>query len=326
MGYFSDIAYGTRTRVPGTVREASAPLLAPVQSSAPAPAPVPASAPAPAPVPAPAPAAAPAQASAPAPATAPVSAPIPAAVSEPAPVPEPASVSPKPAPVPDETPAQVHAPVPDQAPASTPVIDLSADADAADEAERKRAHERAEAERKAAFDAKQAEKRAAAQAELDRIEAMPDADAQAAARNMIASGIERITRRNMKEAVAAYLSERAMSDPSFAKACLRPGKTLQAVFKRINEKAREYLKDEAEAAGETPTGAVGGDVPDDVVYGWAADFMLEPPAEPDEKFVPKPYVPSARKASKAKTAKKKPEKKPAPEKPKAPAMEQASLF
>ncbi|WP_304973880.1 Cas9 inhibitor AcrIIA9 family protein [uncultured Alistipes sp.] len=209
-------------------------------------------------------------------------------------------------------------------PDPAPAIDLSGG-----DAVARAAHERAEAERKAAFDKAQAERRAASKAELDRIAAMPDADAQAAATSRVADGIERITRRNMKEAVAAHLSERIQADPAFAKASLRPGKTLQALFRRINEKAREYLKQEAEAAGEAVSGALGGDVPDDLVYQWAADFMLEEPEEHAEAFVPKPYVPPKAKAK----SKGKPKEKPAQAAPKAPdkppaapAMEQLSLI
>ena len=342
MGFFSDIVSESRRgmsgkqdpvpvrqidmRPPAAPGPASIPETRPAANTLPA-APKPESAP---------PAAAPAARPEPAPETAPAPAPIPgtSAPAPAAPVPEPASV---PADVPAEPePEPVAAPEPPKQQPEPPSLDLSADADAADEAERKRAHEAAEAKRKADFDAKQAAKKAARQEQLDWIKAMNDAELLEAATGRVAADTEKLTRRNMKEAVAEHIQAKCREDAAFARLVMAPEKSMINCFKYINRKAREYAEQEMKDLGIKRTGTYGCDVPDGLCYGWAEDYFKDPDAEEDrkddEKFVPKPYVPN-RKASKAAAAKKKkPEKKPtsgnakAPEKPKTPELEQMSLM
>ena len=300
MGFFSEIVNETRR----AAHEQSAPPTP--QKAAPPPA---------APEPEPASPAVPET-----PAAQPV--PAPAAVSEPTP----AAPAPEPATVPAE---------PEQEPAAAPEppsIDLTPEADAEDEAKRKRDHEAAEAKRKAEFDAKQAAKKKARQEQLDRIKAMNDPELLAESVKRIAADTEKLTRRNMKEAVAEHIQAKCRENAAFARLVMDPDKSMINCFQYINRKAREYAEQEMKDLGIQRTGTYGCDVPDGLCFQWAEDYFHDPKAKEDsrneEKFVPKPYVPNS-KAPKAKTAKTKSDKKkPAPEKPKpkAPVLEQASLF
>ena len=252
------------------------------------------------------------------------------------PMPAPETVS-KPAPAPAASamePASVPA-EPEQEPVTAPEppsIDLTPEADAEDEAKRKRDHEAAEAKRKAEFDAKQAAKKAARQEQLDRIKAMNDAELLAASAERVAADTERLTRRNMKEAVAGHIQAKCRENAAFARLVMAPDKTMINCFQYINRKAREYAEQEMKDLGIERAGTYGCDVPDGLCYQWAEDYFHAPDAKEDheneEKFVPKPYVSSTRKTSKAKTAKKKPaaEKPKTPEKPKSPPLEQMSLM
>ena len=324
MGFFSEIVSETRR---GMRQKEEPKPVPPIDIRPPA-----------APKPVPAPAAAPETPSTPEPKKPPTPAPAPAAPEDP---PDPPPATPAAIPGPAPAPAGVHAegkpePVPAPAiPEAAPTLDLSSDADAADEAERKRAHEAAEAKRKSEFDAKQAAKKAARQEQLDRIKAMNDAELLEAATGRVAADTEKLTRRNMKEAVAEHIQAKCRRDAAFARLVMDPDKSMISCFKFINRKAREYAEQEMKDLGIERTGTYGCDVPDGLCYGWAEDYFKDPDAKEDheneEKFVPKPYVPN-RKASKAAAAKKKPEKKPAsgnakaPEKPKTPELEQMSLM
>ena len=257
----------------------------------------------------------------PVPAPDPVTAPAPAVpVLETAPVPVPAEAKPEPTASPDPAPEK---------PPEPPVVDLTPEADAEDEAERKRVHEEAEAKRKAEFDAEQAKKRAAEQEQLDRIAAMDDDAAIAEAVRQVGDMTDKMTNRSMKDSVSAHIQALCRADPAFARLAMHPRKSMLHCIQYIFRHARDYLEKELKAGGIKVSGTYGGDVPDGLCYEWAEKYFRDMDAKKDkedeEKFVSKPYVPS-RKASKPKAAKKPEKKKPAAEKPKAPAMEQISLM
>ena len=210
-----------------------------------------------------------------------------------------------------------------------PTIDLTPEADAEDEARRKQAHEAAEAKRKAEFDARQAAKQAARQEQLDKLAAMSDGDAAMAAVKRIGADTERLTRRNMKEAVCEHIQAKCREDAAFARLAMHPAKSMINCFQYINRKAREFAEQEMKDNGIERTGVYGCDVPDGLCFQWAEDYFNDPDVKEDhqneEKFVPKPYVPAARKKNQGKAAGK---KNPAAKKPKGAAAspEQISLI
>ena len=187
-----------------------------------------------------------------------------------------------------------------------------------DEDAKRKAHEEAEAKRKAEWEAKFAERRAKEQAERDRVAALSDDAVMMEAMKRVANGFERLTRRNMKDMVSEYVQTMCVNDPSFARNTMDPKKSMINCVKYINNKAREYIKQEMEDNDMKPEdGMYGGDVPDDVVYQWAVDYFNDPNAKEDEvkeeKFVPKPYSGSsayAKSKNTGKKEKKKVEKKP----------------
>ena len=131
---------------------------------------------------------------------------------------------------PDSNPTAVPAATPAATPTSTPekastpvVVKLDAPSPADDTAARQ-AHEEAEAKRKAEWEAKQAEKKAARQEQLDRIKAMNGADLLAASVDRVASDTEKLTRRNMKEAVAEHIQAKCREDAAFALLVMDPDK------------------------------------------------------------------------------------------------------
>ncbi|MDE7170269.1 MAG: hypothetical protein K2O11_00070 [Oscillospiraceae bacterium] len=200
-----------------------------------------------------------------------------------------------------------------------------------DDTAARQAHEAAEAKRKADFDAKQAEKRAKRQAELDRIKAMNDAELLEAAAGRVAADTERLTRRNMKEAVAEHISAKCREDAAFAMLVMDPDKSMVNCFQYINRKAREYAEQEMEDNDIKRQGVYGLDVPDGLCYQWAEDYFNDPDAKEDhkddEKFVPRPYVSAVRKTSQGKAGKKPSgAAKPKAEKPADTGMEQISLM
>lgn len=264
----------------------------------------------------------------------PLSQPIPAP-----PKPDPASVKPteRPETPPQATPsvpAQSEAPLPAPTPEQPPELKLDAAEDAAqpqDDTVRRKAHEAAEARRKAEWDAKQAEKKATRQAALDRIAAMNGAELLAAATDRVATDTERLTRRNMKEAVAGHVQAKCRENAAFAMLVMDPAKSMVHCFQYINRQAQAYAEQEMKDNGVQRTGVYGLDVPDGLCYQWAEDYFNDPDAEEDhkddEKFVPKPYVPSAHKKTKAKADKKPAHtEKPKTEKPADAGMEQISLM
>ena len=253
--------------------------------------------------------------------------------------PEPAPAAPKPAPAP---PAPEPAPAPEQkeqppAPSAhtppPPEVKLAVGdtTPAPDDDAKRRAHEAAEAKRKAEFDAKQAEKKAARQAALDKLAAMNGAELVAVAAERVAADTERLTRRNMKEAVAEHIQAKCREDAAFAMLVMDPAKSMVNCFQYINRQAQAYAEQEMKDQGVQRTGVYGLDVPDGLCFQWAERYWKDENAEEDhkneEKFVPKPYISSARKTSKGKADKKPaPAAKPKAAKPKDAGMEQISLM
>lgn len=200
--------------------------------------------------------------------------------------------------------------VPAEAPAAAISLDAGAPRqDDTDETAKRRAHEAAEAKRKAEWEAKQAEKKAARQTQLDRIAAMGSAELLAASVKRVAADTEKLTRRNMKEAVAEHIQTRCREDASFARLVMDPAKSMVHCFQYINRQARAYAEQEMKDNGIERAGVYGLDVPDGLCYQWAVDYFNDPDAQEDhegeEKFVPHPYV------GKSKPAKPKEPKKPA---------------
>ena len=247
-------------------------------------------------------------------------------------------------PAPDQTasmPAPTLAkpePVPEQetAPAASmppPELKLDTKQDAVpapDDTAARQTHEAAEAKRKAEWDAKQAEKKAARQAALDRIGKMNRNELLKASVERVAADTERLTRRNMKEAVAEHVQAKCREDASFAMLVMAPEKSMIRCFRYISRQAQKYAEQEMKDNGIERTGVYGLDVPDGLCFQWAEDYFRDENAEEDhkddEKFVPKPYVSTNRKSAKSKTDKKpSPAAKPKAEKPKDPGMEQLTL-
>lgn len=185
------------------------------------------------------------------------------------------------------------------------------------EEQARKAHEEAEVKRKAEWEAKRAEKKAAEEAQLQKIAGMSEEELLKASAERINVETERLTRRNMKEYVAEYIQTLCLDDLEFARLTMHPRKSFLHCIWYINRKAREYLEKEMEANGmQRPyglDGIYGGDVPDEVVYGWAEEYYRAPDAQEDkdddEEFVPKPYSgPTSSRFGKKSSGKKKAEK------------------
>ncbi len=108
---------------------------------------------------------------------------------------------------------------------------------------------------------------------------MNDSEAVAASTKRIKAEIERITRRNMKDCVAAYLADLCAKDPAFARQVIQPKKNMVNCFRYITKKAETYAKQEREDNGVKEAGVYGCDVPDDLVYQWAVDYFNDPDAD-----------------------------------------------
>lgn len=168
-------------------------------------------------------------------------------------------------PVPNEKPA-VKSPAPAQtsttrqAPATPPkatasastqpvaqqkelVLDMSGSAaPTQDDTERRKAHEAAEEKRKAEWEARQAAKKRAEDAALQKLNDMSDEEALEASLKRISTETERLTRRNMKECVAAHIQELCRKDTEFARKTMHPRKSMVNCFKYITRMAKEYVK------------------------------------------------------------------------------------
>ena len=111
-----------------------------------------------------------------------------------------------------------------------------------------------------------------------------------------------------------------------------PVKSMVNCFQYINRRAQAYAEQEMKDNGIQHSGVYGLDVPDGLCYQWAEDYFNDENAEEDhkddEKFVPKPYVPTVRKKAQGKTSKKPaPAAKPKAENPsESSGMEQISLM
>lgn len=110
-----------------------------------------------------------------------------------------------------------------------------------------------------------------------------------------------------------------------------PAKSMVNCFQYINRQAQAYAEQEMKDQGVQRTGVYGLDVPDGLCFQWAERYWKDENAEEDhkneEKFVPKPYISSARKTSKGKADKKPaPAAKPKAAKPADTGMEQISLM
>ncbi len=115
-----------------------------------------------------------------------------------------------------------------------------------------------------------------------------------------------------------------------------PEKSMIHCFQYINRMARAYAEQEIKdqgIQGIQGTGVYGLDVPDGLLFQWAVSYYdsddIKEDHKDDEKFVPKPYIPTGGKKaqSKSKTAKKPSgAAKPRTEKPAETGMEQISLM
>ena len=118
-----------------------------------------------------------------------------------------------------------------------------------DDTERRKAHEAAEAKRKAEWEARQAAKKQAEDAALQKLNDMSDEEALEASLKRISTETERLTRRNMKECVAAHIQELCRKDTEFARKTMHPRKSMVNCFKYITRMAKEYVKQEMEDMG-----------------------------------------------------------------------------
>ena len=166
------------------------------------------------------------------------------------------------------------------------------------EEERKRAeHEASEAKRKAEWEAKQQEKKEAELREIYLLDCMSDEDAMVASMQRISKDTEKLTRRNMKDCVSEHVQTLCLEDAAFARLTMYPRKSMINCFRYINRKAKEFVEQEMKDNDIKPqncNGVYGSDIPDDLCYQWAEDYVYDPDApedkpEEEEKFEPRPY-------------------------------------
>lgn len=200
------------------------------------------------------------------------------------------------------------------------------------EAEKKKAFEEEEAKRKAEFDAKKAKRDEEVQIEWEINTMMTTEDLMEAAKNNIKTGVERITQRNMKESVAAYVIELSQKSEELSRNILHPKKSITNCYKYINRKARGYLEEQMKLTGEKPdqNGVIGIDIPDNLCYQWAEEYYsstkIDEDHEDEEKFEPRTYRPAYTPKTAKKTAPKKKETPPPKEEPKAEESAQLSIL
>ena len=200
------------------------------------------------------------------------------------------------------------------------------------EAEKKKAFEEEEAKRKAEFDAKKAKRDEEVQIEWEINTMMTTEDLIEAAKNNIKTGVERITQRNMKESVAAYVIELSQKSEKLSRNILHPQKSITNCYKYINRKARGYLEEQMKLTGEKPdkNGVIGIDIPDNLCYQWAEEYYsstnIDEDHEDEEKFVPRTYKPAYTPKTNKKATPKKKETPPPKEEPKADASAQMSIL
>lgn len=102
---------------------------------------------------------------------------------------------------------------------------------------------------KAEFDAKKAARGKKFRIEWEMNTMLSTDELLKQAENNIATGVERITRRNMKESVAAYIIELSRKNENLSRNILHPKKSVANCFKYINIKAREYLEEDMKLTG-----------------------------------------------------------------------------
>lgn len=195
------------------------------------------------------------------------------------------------------------------------------------EEQRRTDHDAAEAKRKAEWENTQRIKKEQEAAALVEINAMSDDDAIAASAKRAGEQTEKLTRRNMKICVTDVIQAECRKDSAFARLVLSPKKSMARCFHYINRRAKKFIQDEMKETGEEVIGGgLGGDVPDDIVYEWAIEYFKDANAEedkePEEKFVPKPFV-SSSKGTKKKD--KKPAEKKKAEKPKVQSVDSGQI-
>ena len=154
-------------------------------------------------------------------------------------------------------------------------------------------------------------------AALQKLNDMSDEEALEASLKRISTETERLTRRNMKECVAAHIQELCRKDTEFARKTMHPHKSMVNCFKYITRMAKEYVKQEMEDMGiQQDGGGYGCDVPDGLCYQWGEDYFNAADAQEDkekeETFIPKPYTGTTTKtaAKKSNKAEKKQQDKP----------------
>lgn len=200
------------------------------------------------------------------------------------------------------------------------------------EAEKKKAFEEEEAKRKAEFDAKKAKRDEEIQIEWEINTMMTTEDLIEAAKNNIKTGVERITQRNMKESVAAYIIELSQKSENLSRNILHPQKSITNCYKYINRKARSYLEEQMKLTGEKPdkNGVIGIDIPDNLCYQWAEEYYsstnIDEDHEDEEKFEPRTYRPAYSPKTAKKSTPKKKETPPPKETPKADESAQMSIL
>lgn len=178
------------------------------------------------------------------------------------------------------------------------------------EAEKKAVFDAEEAKRKAEFDAKKAKKDEEIQIEWELNTMLAPDELLAAAKENIATGVERITRRNMKESVAAYIIKLSQESEDLSRNILHPKKSIVNCYRYINRKALGYAEEQMKLTGETPdkNGVFGIDIPDDICYMWAKEYYsstdIPEDYEDEEKFEPRTYRPTTKPAKKTTTKKK----------------------
>lgn len=179
------------------------------------------------------------------------------------------------------------------------------------EAEKKAAFDAEEAKRKAEFDAKKAQKDEEIQIEWELKTMLSTDELLEAAKNNISVAVERITRRNMKESVAAYIIKLSQESEDLSRNILHPKKSIINCYRYINRKALGYAEEQMKLTGETPdrNGVIGMDIPDDICYMWAEEYYssmdIPEDHEDEEKFEPRTYRPTTTKSAKKTTPKKK---------------------
>lgn len=83
----------------------------------------------------------------------------------------------------------------------------------------------------------------------------------------------------MTEQVQAYLDKHAAQDAVFAEKMRNPRKSIKNCIKYIAQKAREYM--EQHKADFEMEGGYGGDIDDEICYGWANHYYDETDLEID---------------------------------------------